>query len=68
MTRVRHHVSGYLAKTRISAVELQTRQKATEMRLHKVEKESEVIMKRLEKQLDKDIRSVYCRDPQGREE
>ncbi len=58
LTRVRHHVNGYLAKTRISAAELAARQKATEMRLHKVEKESEVIMKKLEKQLDKDIRSV----------
>ena len=55
---MKHHVSGYLAKTRISAAELQARQKATEMRLHKVEKESEAIMKKLEKQLDKDIRCV----------
>ena len=56
--RSQHHVSAYLTKTRISAKELQFRHRVTELRLHKVEKESEIIMKKLDKRLDKSIRNI----------
>ncbi len=50
-----------MAKTRISAQELQARQRATELRLHKVERESEIIMKKLEKQLEKHVRVISAK-------
>ena len=53
-----HQVGSYLAKTRMSEKELQFRHKATELRLHKVERESDVIMKKLDKQLDKSIHKI----------
>jgi hypothetical protein len=51
-------VTSYLAKTRISAQELEARHKMTELRLHKVERESDLIMKRLDKLLQQNIRNV----------
>lgn len=42
----------------MSAKELQLRHKASELRLHKVERESDVIMKKLDKQLDKSIHKI----------
>ena len=61
LARVRHHITGYLSRTRLSATELALRHKATGLRLHKVEKESGVIMKRLDKQLDKNIRTISAK-------
>ena len=58
LSRSLHHVTAYLAKTRLSAKELQARHKVMELRLHRVEKESEIIMKKLDKRLDKSIRNI----------
>ena len=58
INRSLHHVSSYLTKTRISFTELQARQKAADLRLHKVEHEADVIMKGLDKQLDKFNRKI----------
>ncbi len=53
-----HHVSSYLARTRLSATELEVRHNMTELRLHRVEKEADLIMKRLDRQLEKGIHKV----------
>lgn len=58
LNRSLHHVSAYLAKTRLSAQELHARHKLMQLRLHRVEKESETIMKKLDKRLDKSLRST----------